>query len=271
MALQGLRMRRALCKICSSFKDDDVLNRITLDILLHRKSYQQIKEEYNPLLPFGVKPLNDVNIANHRKHSDPYNLAIKTLQDDGESTNDADLISQLYGRRFLDGMDRVKVLKEIYRERLANLRHIQDLLSQHHRELEVVEAELAGWRNTGDESLARQVALKIKASDLRTTVRKLTLDIDAVHNDMQLVLLKDLGLDKAGTNTRVTIVQNYVILTRDKVKSFMADLVPYLLADIFKDDSMRGKEVVQHIGRLLDKHLADLADEQLALKALKKY
>ncbi len=242
MALVGIQQRKNLCKICCSF-NDEVLNEITLDILLKRGSYEDIKKKYSPLLPKGVKPLNDMNINNHRKHSDPSLLADYMLQSCGEPLTEGEAVSKLYSKKFKEELDKKEVLKEVYKERIGNLQFLQKLLKSKTKFYEELNSKDLDnyYEKTVRNSLEREIKTLIKS-------------IDEIQESIQNILIKELSMEKGlGNNTYIN--QNFNIIFQDHLKSFLDEIIPYLLLEVFSKDVEMGKKVVQFISVAMDRHL----------------
>jgi len=247
--LLGIKKRHALCKICNCF-NEDLLNQITLDILLHRRTYQEIRDYYTPLLPAGVAVINDVNINNHRKHSDTSLLAQKTLDELGEPTTEAEMVSCLYGERYKEEVDRLFVLKEVYRERINNLSTLQILLNDKRTEYLGVK-------------FSKDVLLQAKKKTLQKEIRGLIKDIDEIQSDLQSILLRDIGIDKGlpandGVIINNTSITNNLQVIQLPLQSFLADIIPYLMISVFSEDEVTGKAVVKRIQTSLDKQFEHL-------------
>lgn len=249
----GLMRKHALCKICCSF-EDKILGEITADILLSRRSYREIREHYSPLLPAGVRPLNDVNINNHRKHSDPALLAKEILSNSGELVSEIDMISQLYNEVFQKEMDKRKILTEVYRQRLNNLKVLQMILDEKKAELEALRE-------------ARDLLSIGNKKTLQRDIRGITREIDEIQSSIQQVVLKELGADKGAGNNNIYFIQNYLGVIQGHLKGFLEEVVPYLLLEVFVDDTETGKAVVKRITQIMDKHVTPVLDETKLLNA----
>jgi len=247
MALVGLRRRNALCKICCSFSEE-LLNEITLDILLHRRTYKEIKEYYNPKLPTNILPLSDVNINNHRKHSDPATIAESVLKQNGDPVTDAEMLAVLFKERYNQELDNNKILQEIYRQRLHNLEMLQNLLEEKKRELRSI-------GKTEDRDLIS------RKDSLQDTIFSLTKEIDNIHNSLQNIIIREGDSKNGNSPGTIHITQNFVNVFQGQLKSFMDEIVPYFLLKIFPDDINKGKEVVKFLSQTMDRYLTPVLAE----------
>jgi hypothetical protein len=251
MSISGLQRRHPLCKICNSFSDD-LLGEITADILLRRRTYKEIKEYYSAKLPASEKPLNDVNINNHRKHSDPQFLVDAVLQKQGLTPpSEADVIVRLYEERRKQDLDKRTILQEIYRERLRNLELLQEML----------EATKNSYKEMCSSTSTDSVWDK---QTVENRIVGLTQRIDNIHDALQQVILKEVSANKGEGNTFI----NNNIVIQDGLKKFLDEFVPYLLHhNVFQDRPEEGKEIIKFISVLMDRHITPVLDPQKALPA----
>ncbi len=241
MSLIGLTKRNAMCKICNSF-DDDTLNEITLDILLNRKTVDEIKEHYSKLLPDIVPPLTNSNISSHRRHSDPALIAKNVLERKEEAVTPADHAALEYAKRFQGVFDKHETLKTLYIARINSIQFLRDLLDDKKKEYEEESKKEA--------SLVKKSNLK----RLESEIRALTNEVDEIERDIQRIIVQDKKVEMGPGNTYIN--QNFVNIFEGGLKNFMNDLVPYLLYNIFHDDIDKGKEVVAQISSFMDQHLS---------------
>jgi hypothetical protein len=255
MPLSGLQRRHPLCKICCAF-DDDLLSEITADILLRRKTYKEIKEVYSPQMPEGQKSLNDVNINNHRKHSDPQFLVDAVLQKQGLTPpTETDIIVRLYQERRKEELDKRSIFQEVYRERLRNLELLQDMLDKTKKT----------YKDLCDNPSISVYIIQ----DAENRIVGLTQRIDHIHDTLQQVMIKDLNSDKGIGEGNTYINQNTVVVIQDGLKKFLDAFVPYLLHHkIFQENTKEGKEIIKHISSLMDQYITPVLDSSKALPVL---
>ncbi|MFA5397488.1 MAG: hypothetical protein WC346_15875 [Methanogenium sp.] len=255
MPISGLQRRHSLCKICNSFSDD-LLGEITADILLRRRTYKEIKEYYNTKLPAGEKPLSDVNINNHRKHSDPQFLVDAVLQKQGLTPpTEGDVIVRLYEEKRKKDLDKRIILREIYRERLKNLEVLQEML----------EATKNNYKEQCSDTSVTNASMWDKQG-MENRIVGLTMRIDDIHDSLQQVILKEVTANK-DLGEGNTFINNNIII-QDSLKKFLDEFVPYLLHHkVFQDQPEEGKEIVRFISLLMDKHITPALDPQKALPA----
>jgi hypothetical protein len=238
----GLKKKSSNCKICTAF-DDEVLKQITYDILSRKKTWIKICKEYTPLLPDGVKPLNEVNINSHRKHCDPSLYAQYLLATSGELFSEGDLISQLYAERFKKEIDKKRVLKEVYRERINNLHSLDKILRRKKNQCEKL--------LFNDDAISKN-----KVTVLEREIVSLIKTIDTMHGDLQNVLIRETSVDKGiGEGSNVSIHQTFVVNLQDHLKGYLEEIIPYLMMDVFGKTPDLGKKVINYITRSMDKHL----------------
>ena len=252
MPLSGLQRRHPLCKICCAF-DDDLLSEITADILLRRKTYKEIKEIYSAQMPPGQKSLNDVNINNHRKHSDPQFLVDAVLQKQGLTPpTETDVIVRLYQERRKESLDRKTIFEEVYRERLRNLELLQNMLDK--------------TKKTYKELCDEPTTSVYLMQDAENRIFGITQRIDHIHDALQQVMIKDMNSDKGIGEGNTYINQNTVVVIQDGLKKFLDAFVPYLLhRKIFQENMGEGKEILKQISVLMDQYVTPALDPQKAL------
>jgi len=248
MSLIGLKKKSPLCKICLSF-DEKILNEITLDIMLGRRTYKGIREKYSPLLPPGIAKLNDMNINNHRKHSDPEVIADDVLKRRGKSNDAGEVISQLYSERFKEKINKQRVLVETYRERLNNLSVLQGFLNDKRDELDMLKESPP----TGTTAFS----LNRKENE----IRDLVINIDKILESLQSVVIKETNSDKGIGEGSVHITQNFVNVFQTHLKGFMDEIVPHILLEFFGDNPKQGESLIKYISRSMDKHLIPALNE----------
>jgi len=256
--LIGLSKRSGLCKICSVF-DENTLNQITIDILLQRRTWVEIGKYYSKFLPKGVSKITDVNIRNHKRHSDPTLIAEDILKRKGGFTTEGDVISKLYAEIFQEGMNMEVVLAEIYRERLKNLKTLQELLEEKKKEFFMIKSE---------ESPSLQK--ESRGRELQKQIISMTKNIDSIHDNLQEILLRESSINKGINVGGIQITQNYINVFQGHLKGFLEEIIPYLLLQIFKENSQLGREVVQYISNSMDRHLAPAIEESKLLNNISK-
>jgi len=239
-----IRGRSALCKICNAL-DETTLNEITLDLILSRRSWKEIKEVYNKKLPPGVTLLSDINLNHHKKHSDPLRVVGKVLQSRDDYKTNTEEITTLFSERFKKDIDKKIILKEIYRERINNLYILQSQLEEKKKELDI-ENRLGEFINT-----------KMERKKILRDIQLLIRDIDSIHDSLQQVVLKDMNREDGipESNTSITINNNTINIFSRNLKEFMRDIVNVMMIEEFKGDPDSGKRIVSLIGKTLDKHV----------------
>lgn len=240
MELVGLKRKNALCKICNSF-DEETLNDITLDILLKRRSYFEIIDNYSPKLPPHVAKLNQVNINNHRKHSDPALLADSILRKQNIPTSKGAIISRLFGEMYKEKVDSVKILKQVYKERLSNLYSLQFILDE--KKFEYTQCQQK-----------TDVLSDIKKRNLLRDIRGLVKEIDSIHSDLQNVVIKELNSEKGIGEGNTQVTQNFTFIMQDKLKAFLDDFIPFLFT-MFQSDTGKAREIIKVLTSSMDSHL----------------
>ena len=257
--LIGLQKRSPLCKICNSF-DDDILNQITLDLLLERKSYNKIVEVYNHYLPKGVLSLNHMNLSAHKRHCDPKLIAEQYLREHGEPVTPAESLMYVFSDGFLKELDRKRLLTEMYKTRLKNLETLQLILDEKIRTLNSLPAPDMNADPVASENLLLQRETLIY--DIKTMAKQ----IDSIMCSMQDVVVKELNSDKGLVQAQQTINVNFIQNVQIHMQSFLGEMVPHLMTEMFKDDPTKGKEVLSYISKTMDKHLGPALDETKLLQ-----
>lgn len=239
----GLSAKNSLCKICNSFSDD-ILNEITLDLVLQRQTYNAIMEKYSKLLPENVKPLNAVNLSNHKRHCNPKLLAEQMMARQGRATTPQDAALAAFSSIFKESLDKADVMEDLYKHRLGNL--------------ELMYVELAGkleeLRNYGPVSSLSPTEI-FAYNKLQNHIRSLIKQKDEIENSIQQVLLKDSQIEKGLSESTVNVTYNYVVVIQQNIQNFLQEVVPYILEEVFPDDIEQGKKVVNDIAEKLDAHL----------------
>ena len=234
-----------LCKICWSF-DEKTLNEITLDILLDRLPWVRIREKYNSKLPSGVKPLNDVNLSNHQKHSDGANLALKELVKQNEPISDGDALLKIFRERYKTTKDSKLLVQELFRQRLSNVQELQELLDRSIQEYQEREKELS----------------LLEKNVMHDHILGLVENVDDIYADLQNTFLKDEKVQKGIGDHNITFNQVVVNDFEGSIKNMMSDVIDYLLKE-FKDDPNKGKLLVTNIAKIADNRVTPLINRLL--------
>lgn len=239
----GLHKKSRMCKICNAF-NNDMLNKITLDILLHRRTYKEICTYYTEFLPRGIKPINEVNVNNHRKHCDPALIAEDYLKEAGIPTEQGDTITALYGERYKERMSKVDILHELYRERISNMEFLQKLLDAKRQEYDRVYLTY------------KENEVQLKKTMIAREIKSLIKDIDDIQGSMQNVLVKDISVENGSGSATINVYNNVINVLQGSMKSFMGEMVPYLLLKVFADNPEFGKLVIKEISSMMDRNLS---------------
>jgi len=210
--------------------------------LMHRRSYAEIKAHYSPMLPDNVAKLNDVNINNHRKHSDPRLLALRDIKNAGEPTTEGEILTVLFKEQYKEVVDKHTVLKESLRERIHNLMSATKLKVSKLKLLEELTRE-------NPHETTQQMRI------FEEQIIKLTVVIDDILSDIQATIIKDINSEKGVGDVNVYITQNITNLFQTQIKSFIDDVAEYLMVDIFGNDNKKAVEVIRAISRTMDKHI----------------
>lgn len=243
MSLIGLTKRNPMCKICTCF-EDEILNKITLDILLNRKTRDEIIEHYNKFLPKMNPPLtlSHSNITSHKRHSDPTLIAKEILEKENEAITESDHAAVEYAKRFQGVFDKHQILTTLYIARMNSLQFLRDLLDDKKKELE-------DEKKKGNDLIGKSNTKRIEGE-----IRVLTNEIDEIERDIQRVIVQDKKVDQGPGNTYIN--QNFINVFESNLKNFMNELVPYIMYNIFPNDVEKGKEVVAQISSFMDQHLS---------------
>lgn len=265
----GIRKYKT-CKICNSFDEDTFLD-ITLDIILRRKSWSEIKAFYSPLLPPGVSPLSDVCISFHKKHSDPAVYAEHLLKNKGEFLSKGNTISKVYLEVFKDKINQGKILEDLYKERISNLKHLQILLDEkkktHESDSSLLAQSLENLKLLAEDLQNKKIIkaecdfLEKQTAQSRKDIFSMTKTVDGIQSDLQNILLKEKSIEKGLPTTNIHITQNTINVVQTRLQIFLEELIPYFLTNIFKDDPDTGKEVVKYVSEIMDKHLSPAFEE----------
>jgi hypothetical protein len=246
--LIGLTKRHPLCKVCTCFSDDDLLNEITLDLLYGRRTYEEIIEHYNKFLPEQVDTLTATNLSNHKRHSDPALIAEENLKSKGQAITEGDFAAILYSQRFKDRVDKQDVLHSLYKARINSIQYLRTLLTE--KQDEHSELRIKAVANNKD------FTYKQKLKNLEGEIRGYIKQIDDLESDIQSVVLQDMKVEKGPGNTYIN--NNNLNMFQGNLNDFLSEFIPYLLMDVFKDDIEKGKEVVSHLSASMDTYLAPI-------------
>jgi hypothetical protein len=249
--ITGLQFRSANCKICNIFSDE-ILNEITLDLLLQRRSWNEIVKEYNKYVPAGIAKLNHVNLRNHKKHCDPKIMADQWLRDKGEPVTPAEAVMYVYSESFLKQLDRKRLLTEMYRARIRNLESLQFILLDKVNTLNIL----------GDDK-------EEEKQRLVDEIYSMSKQMDNIMGDIQDVVVKELNSDKGLAQTQQTVNINFINNIQVHIQNFLQEIVPFVLMEVFKDDPIKGKEFLKYLSDTMDKHLTPALDENRLLQQVK--
>ncbi len=269
LELIALPKKHPLCKICNAF-DVAVLNEITLDVLLQRRTFKGIVEHYTPMLPEGVPNLNEVNVNSHKKHCNPKLLAQADLEKLGEGVTPGAIVSKLYAEIYNQEIHRNDTLNELYRERIKNMQTLQTVLDEEkdNRSDTLIELENAREEHketSTDEGGKRIEGLEKREQTLQKKIQDLIRQIDGMQKELQEVLIKEKNSDKGIGEGTVYITQNYINIFQVHMKTFLEQLVPALLSE-FKEDPNRGRRMINIVTGALDKHIGGALDETRLLE-----
>ena len=235
--------KNGLCKICCSF-DDETLTEITLDILFTRLSWADIKQKYNPKLPPGVKPLNDVNLNNHRKHSDGTNVALRELVNKGQPITEKEALIRIFEEKYRVTKNSKLVIQELFKRRLSNAQALQALLDATVSEYKKIESNLN----------------ILGKATVQEHIKDLTSDIDSIYLSLQDTFLKDEKINKGIPDTSTTLNQIVINNFEGSIKEFMSDVIDYLMGE-FKEDPNKGKLLITNIAKIADKRVAPVINK----------
>ena len=104
-----------------------------------------------------------------------------------------------------------------------------------------------------------------KKRDLQKQIVDLSKDVDNIYDNLQEILLRENSINKGVPVGGIQITQNYINVFQGHLKGFLEEIIPYLLLQIFKENSQLGREVVQYISNAMDKHLAPAMEESKLL------
>ena len=267
MSLQGLPRRSPRCKICFIVKDDRVLNEITKDILLKRGTNAEISKRYHDLMAaVGCKDINDVNIANHRRHSDPVQLANDLLVERNIPVAEEDFVKEFYAQRFAQEVDRLKLMNLAYKARLANLESVQNILDDKKEELAAYKAALK--KNPNDLGAA------VKIRGLEHVIVDFTQQIVGEQSNIQDTVLKhdkNLGTTAAdSTEVQQAIAAAFIREITEGMTAFVQDFKKYLRTDIFSDDPEAATPVMYYMIMLMDKRVISPVRDMLQPASLRR-
>lgn len=241
--LIGLSKRQSNCRVCSTF-NEETLNEISIDLLLNRRTYDEILDHYNRLIPSGIKHLQAFNLTSHKRHCNPALLAKAAMQQKEQPTTKAEVAARIYAELYNESIDKFKILDELYRERIKNLQTLQYLLNVKTNRYEAIQF-------TQDPILGKE-AIKLEGN-----IIELTSKIDNIQDSIQTAVIKENASNKGVTQNNTYITNNVINVMQDKLKVFMEEIVPYLLVDVFAEDQDKGRTVVKQIANSMDKHLAE--------------
>lgn len=258
------------CKICSSFDEETFLD-ITLDIILRRRSWSEIRAHYTPLLPPGVSQLTDVCISTHKKHTDPTIVAEYVLKNKGEYLSKGTAVSKAYLEIYKDKINQGTILEDLYRERITNLKHLQGLLDEKKRNYVEVSSSLlqsqSNLKTLADDLINKKIVkseceiLEKKSDQTQKEIFSMTKVIDSIQADIQNLILKDKSIEKGIPATSIHITQNYINIFQTRLQSLLDEVIPYFLTNIFKNDVESGREAVKYLSESMDKHLSPAFEE----------
>jgi len=242
--LIGLSKRQANCRICNTF-NEETLNEISIDLLLNRRTYNEILDHYNRLIPSGIKHLQAFNLTSHKRHCNPALLAKAAMQQREQPTTKAEVAAKIYAELYNESIDKFKILDELYRERIKNLQTLQYLLNVKTNRYEAIQHEIQ------DLIIVREKRL------LEIEIIELTKKVDSIQDSIQTAVIKENASNKGVTQNNTYITNNVINVMQDKLKVFMDEIVPYLLVDVFAEDQDKGRNVVKQIASSMDKHLSE--------------
>lgn len=255
-AIPGIHVRHKLCKICQAF-DNVMLADITLDILLQRKTWAEIRSFYSPLLPQGLTPITDINIKNHKKHSNPNKIAHEALRAQGKPTNELEHIETIYSELVGKEMKSQDILRKTFFDRISNAKILQEYVTALRKEYNTIPADADPVNMLKRGQLLNKLSPRIR-------------ELDDIYSSLQQIALKDVDLQKDRSGESALLIQAVVMLFQNQLRSFGQEMVNYLLVQEFASDPERGKQVLARLSGIMDLFLAPALDHKQLLKTITK-
>jgi len=241
-------VRQGSCKICNGFHGEDFYD-ITMDIVFNRRTWNDIRDVYSKKLPAGVKPLNDINIARHKKHTMPQAMANYYLEATGKKA-DTDSFIERYKEVFRKKLETNDLAVELNMEQLQSCRELEEMYEERLKRFN------AYVKEHGDiipyeefvELQDRLVKLKISIAKTKTSIQKIIGDKSPSNKETMV------------TNNTIVFYNNFISSFEHDLRQTSREIAAYIITDLMKDQPEKAKEfahqfltVVAHsLGKYLD-------------------
>jgi hypothetical protein len=246
-------------------QDDNTLNELTKDLLLRRRSFAEISQQYSPAVTqAGFRPINNVNLCNHRRHSDPALLAKQLMEERNVPVTPADSAKQFYEHRFAEEIKRISLMDVGYKARLQGLEDLQGILEERKRELQGYQEIL---QRDPNDAVARS-----KHDKLEQLVFEMTVRVLAEQRYIQDTLLKHEHLvqeNTSGTSSQ-QVADAVVRETKQGSVEFLRAFKAYLMTDVFVDNPDRARVVLHYMTSLLVQKMLEPLQAVLTPTALRR-
>ncbi len=135
MAIIGLKYFGHDCKICRVFKSDErLLNALNVDLILKRRSMEDIRKFYNQFLPRGEFVFINPNIEGHLKHCSIAAIPGEYFSKPSEFEDSDGLKRDLLYRNRQKDYEEIKKIDENYRAMMQSKKEAKDVRDSHVRE-----------------------------------------------------------------------------------------------------------------------------------------
>lgn len=252
--IPGISHRHLNCKICQGF-DDVTLGEITIDIVLCRRTRNDIIKHYSQFLPDGIV-ITSLNINNHKRHSDPKKIAKEQLQLQGKPATDGEQLASVYSELVHKEMKSQDILRKVFFDRIRNVKILQDHL---------IDLRQQYLKMKGDTDLE-----KILKEKLFNRISDDVLEIDSIYTSLQLVALKDVDVQQDKSGESLMVVQTIVAFFQEQLRSSAQEMVNYIMLQEFANDPERGKQVLARLSGIMDMFLAPALDHKRLFKVATK-
>jgi hypothetical protein len=241
-------IKQSSCKICSSFDDEDFYD-ITMDVVFGRRSWVNIQEYYTKKLPAGVKPINPVNLARHKKHAMPQAMANYYLEATGDRV-DAQTFIDKYKEIFRKKLETNDLAVELNMEQLQSCRELEEMYDVRAKRFDEYIKE-HGDIVPYEEFVSMQdalVKLKISIAKTKTAVQKIVNDMSSSTKDVTT------------TSNTIVFYNNFISSFENDLRQTSRQIAAYIVTDLMKDEPERAKEfahqfltlVAHGLGKYLD-------------------
>lgn len=241
------------CKICQVFGTNhpDLFVAITRDIHagVPRK---EIIDKYSKFLPPGMAPINRMNIASHKNHTNPRHLINNIIANPEKDMTEGRAIVKLLQKVSDEQISRQDIMESLNMARLQDMADLEVMLVRNRVAWKKAMAE-----DTKDIGRLKELE-RLEARFLSLVERR-----QSLWNDMHMLLLKEMKDSREAVESKLR-AELYRIMVDNlnlHLVEFMKEVSDILLHDEFAEHPDRGARIFQRMAKAMNSHLQPMMKE----------